>query len=118
MPTYEYKCTECTHQFEVFQSMRDEPVSVCPECGGRVKRLLSGGAGVIFKGSGFYSTDKAAGSANNGGEKSGGAKDSPKEGGTVAGSGEKTAAQEGAPCASCAAASSGEPPCAAMKNAS
>jgi putative FmdB family regulatory protein len=109
MPTYEYKCTDCTHQFEVFQSMRDEPVAVCPECGGRVKRLLSGGAGVIFKGSGFYSTDKAA--------RAGAKKEDAKDG-EKSGSSEKPAAQESTPCAGCAAASGGTPPCAAMKNAS
>ena len=58
MPTYEYKCKECEHSFEVFQSIKDDPLSVCPECGGSVRRILSGGAGVIFKGQGFYVTDK------------------------------------------------------------
>lgn len=57
MPTYEYKCNKCGHHFERFQNMSDEPIKVCPECGGRVKRLLGTGAGVIFKGSGFYATD-------------------------------------------------------------
>ena len=52
MPTYEYVCEECGHRFEKFQSMTDEPVETCPECGGRVRRLLSGGGGIIFKGSG------------------------------------------------------------------
>jgi putative FmdB family regulatory protein len=58
MPTYEYECTKCSHRFEVFQSMSDEPVKKCPECGKQVRRLVSGGLGVIFKGSGFYVTDK------------------------------------------------------------
>ena len=58
MPTYEYECTKCSHRFEVFQAMSDEPVKKCPECGKRVRRLVSGGIGVIFKGSGFYVTDK------------------------------------------------------------
>ena len=57
MPTYEYKCTECGHEFELFQSMTDKPVKICPECCGKVKRLIGGGAGLIFKGSGFYTTD-------------------------------------------------------------
>ena len=57
MPTYEYKCEECGHLFEKFQKMTDEPVRKCPECGGKVKRLISSGAGLIFKGSGFYQTD-------------------------------------------------------------
>lgn len=57
MPTYEYKCIRCNHRFEVFQSMTSEPVKICPECGGEVKRLIGMGAGPIFKGSGFYQTD-------------------------------------------------------------
>ncbi len=57
MPTYEYKCLECDHKFEAFQSMKDDPLESCPECEGNVKRLISSGAGLIFKGSGFYITD-------------------------------------------------------------
>ena len=58
MPTYEYKCTACGHQFEQFQSMTAAPVKRCPQCGkAKVKRLLGTGAGIIFKGSGFYTTD-------------------------------------------------------------
>jgi len=58
MPTYEYECKKCSHRFEVFQSMSDEPIKKCPECGKEVRRLVSGGVGIIFKGSGFYVTDK------------------------------------------------------------
>ena len=65
MPTYEYHCEKCGKNFDAFQSMRDEPFRQCPKdlCRmakwgrGKVKRLLGTGAGVIFKGSGFYSTD-------------------------------------------------------------
>ena len=65
MPTYQYSCTKCGHEFDVFQSMTDKPLKVCPEelCGqkrwgkGRVKKLIGAGAGLIFKGSGFYITD-------------------------------------------------------------
>ena len=57
MPTYEYKCSKCAHTFELFQSMTDAPRKRCPECGGKVERLLGTGAGIIFKGSGFYETD-------------------------------------------------------------
>ncbi len=57
MPTYEYKCKQCGHIFEVFQSMTAEPVKTCPKCQGEVKRLIGAGAGPIFKGSGFYQTD-------------------------------------------------------------
>lgn len=57
MPTYEYECTKCGHQFEKFQSMKDEPLKRCPKCRCKVRRLLGSGAGIIFKGSGFYQTD-------------------------------------------------------------
>jgi len=57
MPTYDYICTDCNYKFEHFQSMSDEPIRICPKCGGRVRRLISGGTGLIFKGSGYYLTD-------------------------------------------------------------
>ncbi|MCB1207144.1 MAG: zinc ribbon domain-containing protein [Verrucomicrobiae bacterium] len=59
MPTYDYQCQTCGHRFEVFQSMKDERLTDCPVegCPGPVKRLLGTGAGIIFKGSGFYETD-------------------------------------------------------------
>jgi len=57
MPTYEYECTKCRYKFEKFQSMKDLPVRKCPKCRSKVKRLLGRGAGIIFKGSGFYETD-------------------------------------------------------------
>ncbi|MGH7213497.1 MAG: FmdB family zinc ribbon protein [Tepidisphaeraceae bacterium] len=58
MPTYEYKCTACGHAFELFQSIMAQPVKRCPECGkAKAKRLIGTGAGLIFKGSGFYITD-------------------------------------------------------------
>lgn len=58
MPTYEYTCDNCGHRFERFQSIKAGPLRVCPKCGkSRLKRLIGAGAGVIFKGSGFYHTD-------------------------------------------------------------
>lgn len=58
MPTYEYVCPKCSNEFELFQSMRDEPLKKCPKCKKTgVKRLVGGGAGLIFKGTGFYITD-------------------------------------------------------------
>ena len=58
MPTYEYKCDACGYAFERFHSMTAEPIKRCPECGkAKVKRLIGTGAGLIFKGSGFYITD-------------------------------------------------------------
>lgn len=58
MPTYDYQCLACGHDWELFQSMKDSPVSTCPKCKKRkAKRLLGLGAGIIFKGTGFYETD-------------------------------------------------------------
>lgn len=56
MPTYEYKCSKCGHDFEIFQSMSDEPVKVCEKCGSEVRKVF-GSAGIIFKGAGFYVND-------------------------------------------------------------
>ncbi|MBK8230270.1 MAG: zinc ribbon domain-containing protein [Candidatus Eisenbacteria bacterium] len=57
MPTYDYVCTKCGHAFELVQKMSDPPKSRCPECRGKVERKIGSGAGLIFKGSGFYITD-------------------------------------------------------------
>jgi putative FmdB family regulatory protein len=57
MPTYEYQCKKCGYEFEEFQSMTEQPVRRCPRCKGKVQRLIGSGAGIIFKGSGFYETD-------------------------------------------------------------
>ena len=57
MPTYDYKCLACDVRFEKFQGITAPPIEDCPECGGKVKRLIGAGAGLIFKGSGFYTTD-------------------------------------------------------------
>ena len=57
MPTYEYICKNCGYEFEEFQSISAEPIRICPKCKGRVERKISAGAGLVFKGSGFYITD-------------------------------------------------------------
>jgi putative FmdB family regulatory protein len=58
MPTYDYVCDACEHKFELFQSMKDEPEKKCPKCKKKkLRRLFGAGAGIIFKGSGFYTTD-------------------------------------------------------------
>jgi putative FmdB family regulatory protein len=57
MLTYEYRCPSCGNDFEKFQRMSDDPVAECPACGAGAERRLSGGAGLLFKGSGFYITD-------------------------------------------------------------
>ena len=79
MPTYEYRCPSCQHEFEKFQRMTDEPKAECPVCGKDAVRRLSGGAGLLFKGSGFYITDYRSDSY----KKAAGA-----EGGSTKGSGE------------------------------
>lgn len=56
MPTYEYECRKCG-RFERFQQITAKPLKACPDCGGAVKRLIGAGAGIIFKGHGFYATD-------------------------------------------------------------
>jgi putative FmdB family regulatory protein len=59
MPTYDYVCEKCGHEFEVFQSMKDPRLTKCPQkpCRGKVERKIGAGAGLVFKGSGFYITD-------------------------------------------------------------
>ncbi len=94
MPTYEYVCRNCAAEFEVFQSMRDAPLTTCPKCGQETaKRRVGRGAGIIFKGSGFYETDykrppaKAGGAETKAGEtaggSSGGASPAPASGGSA-----------------------------------
>lgn len=62
MPTYDYECQSCHHTFEAFQKMSDPVLTECPKCGKEVKRILSAGIGISFKGSGFYVND--SGSSN------------------------------------------------------
>lgn len=91
MPTYEYRC-ENGHDFEAFQKMSDAPLDTCPECGGPAERRISSGAGLVFKGSGFYITDyKRAGEKKGSGE-GGDAKSSDEKGdsGKSSGSGESS----------------------------
>jgi len=57
MPTYTYKCSKCMREFDIFQKMTDDPLRVCPVCGGALVRQIGPGMGFIFKGSGFYATD-------------------------------------------------------------
>jgi len=79
MPTYDYACSACGHRFEKFHSMTAEPLRQCPECSeDKLERLIGPGAGIIFKGSGFYQTDykatrgdKSGNDGNSGDDKSG-----------------------------------------------
>ena len=57
MPTYQYRCLDCDHEFEIVQKMSDDTLKECSECNGKLKRLIGSGAGIIFKGQGFYTTD-------------------------------------------------------------
>ncbi len=63
MPTYQYACTECDHAFEQVQSFADDALTVCPDCGGKLRKVFSA-AGVVFKGSGFYRTDSRSSSSS------------------------------------------------------
>ncbi len=65
MPTYQYACTACGHQLEAVQSFADEPLTECPACEGRLRKLFSS-VGIVFKGSGFYRTDSRKDSGANG----------------------------------------------------
>ncbi len=65
MPTYEYACTECGDSLEAVQKFSDNPLTVCPACGGRLRKLFSP-VGIVFKGSGFYRTDSRSSSSVNG----------------------------------------------------
>lgn len=79
MPTYEYECTKCGHRFELFQKITDPPRKRCPKCRGAVRRLIGRGAGMIFKGSGFYSTDYRSESYKQQKEKESGSKPKAKD---------------------------------------
>lgn len=57
MPTYDYRCRACGHVFELSHAMSEDPEPQCPQCGSPCQRVISGGAGIIFKGNGFYATD-------------------------------------------------------------
>ncbi|NNM32986.1 MAG: zinc ribbon domain-containing protein [Gemmatimonadetes bacterium] len=72
MPTYEYRCTKCGHEFELFQRMSDEPVAECSECGEAAERLISSGAGLLFKVEGFYITENRSESYKKKAESEGG----------------------------------------------
>lgn len=118
MPTYEYECTTCGHQFEAVQSMKDPKLTDCPQegCPGPVERKLGKGAGIIFKGSGFYITDyrsesyKAAAkkdSAGGGGGDSGGSSSSSSSSTSSSGSSSSSSSSSGSGSSSASSSSSG-----------
>ncbi|MFG0258255.1 MAG: FmdB family zinc ribbon protein [Phycisphaerales bacterium JB043] len=100
MPTYDYRCNACEHEFELFQGIKEDAKKKCPDCGkNALERLIGTGAGVLFKGGGFHETDYRSDSYRKGAEK-----DKPKSDSTKAGScacGKKSASE----CASGTAAS-------------
>jgi len=63
VPTYAYACTECDHRFDIVQSFSDDSLTVCPECGGKLRKVFNA-VGVVFKGGGFYRTDSRSGSSS------------------------------------------------------
>ena len=80
MPTYEYLCDACGHQLEKFQSMKDDPIRTCPDCNKKkLRRLIGFGAGILFKGSGFYQTDYRSKGYQDAAKKDKGTSSSPKE---------------------------------------
>ena len=94
MPTYEYRC-EKGHDFEVFQRMSEPPVEKCIHCGAKAERLLSAGAGLLFKGSGFYITDYRSDTYKKAAEKdSGGSSSSPSSGSSSNSSSSSTSGSE------------------------
>ena len=106
MPTYEYRCEKCEQIFEAFQSMKDEAFKVCPQglCRqdiwgqGKVKRLLGAGAGLLFKGSGFYITDYRSSGYKESAKKESAKKEGNSSSGAVAkGGGDKAAPSSGKP---------------------
>jgi putative FmdB family regulatory protein len=101
MPTYEYQCEKCEKTFEVFQSMKDDPLTSCrlEGCEGKVKRLIGTGAGLIFKGSGFYITDYRSSGYKEAAKKDSGSAGSSGSASGSTGSSAGSAGSAGAPAA-------------------
>ncbi len=85
MPTYAYACADCGHAFDAVQSFTDESLTVCPECGGRLRKQF-GAVGVVFKGGGFYKTDSRASGANGSSGSTSSGSSSTKDSGSSTGS--------------------------------
>ena len=99
MPTYDYECSN-GHEFERFQSITAAPLTACPTCGGVVRRLIGGGTGIIFKGSGFYVTDSKNGGRANGAPNQEKDADKAAAGDAKDGSKESTTAKDAKPSGS------------------
>ena len=98
MPTYQYTCTECGEPLEAVQKFTDEPLTVCPACGGRLRKVFSA-VGIVFKGSGFYRTD----SRNGASATAPAASSSTSDSGSSNGSADKAAAKKSEPAKSSSA---------------
>jgi len=96
MPTYEYQCKTCNHRFETWQKMADEPLTICPECGNTIRRVLFP-AGIVFKGHGFYKTDHSGNSVDANGHNS---QTTKSEDAATSGDGEKKTSGESKPAES------------------
>jgi putative FmdB family regulatory protein len=103
MPTYEYICRACGHNFEIYQAFTDDTLTICPSCGGELRKVF-GAPTITFKGSGFYATDNRKGS----GEKSGSGEKKPDTAKETSTSGEKASSSDGT--SSSSSESSGRPP--------
>ena len=107
MPTYQYTCTECGEPLETVQKFSDEPLTVCPACGGRLRKVFSP-VGIVFKGSGFYRTDSrksatAAAPATKDKDKSSAESSSTSDSGSSNGTADKLAAKKAEPAKSSSA---------------
>jgi putative FmdB family regulatory protein len=91
MPTYEYICRACGHNFEIYQAFTDDTLTICPSCGGELRKVF-GAPTITFKGSGFYATDNRK-SSKSGGEKAGGEKKA--EGSKESSSGDEGSSKDG-----------------------
>lgn len=106
MPTYQYACTECGERLEVVQSFSDDPLTECPACHGRLRKLFSA-VGVVFKGSGFYKTDSRASSSKSSTKSSSGTSASADSGSDSSSSGDTASSKDTASTSTPSSPSSG-----------
>jgi len=112
MPTYEYVCKSCGHLFEIVQSMRDDPLTECPQCGGELRKVFAPPA-ISFKGSGFYATDHGKKKSTSAGEKktdAGSGSSSGSDAGSESGSGPSGTKTDAKPAADTKKDASSGPP--------
>lgn len=107
MPTYQYACTECGERLEVVQKFTDDPLTVCPACEGRLRKLFSP-VGVVFKGSGFYKTDSRSTTKSSGGSSTSSAKSETSSTGGEKAAGESSTSSAPAPSPSPSPSPSGD----------